>query len=534
MSDLLRTAMFGEVIGVLAILLLYAVFVRQWAVWKIVLAQIVFGLLVYWLLSFKFEYRKMVAGHERLQDKVACLVSSAVHPLSHPVSPKIVDVVVSRLNQGRLMSLVLRYVPSQQAFVQGETIWTAAKGALIPRLFWPDKPKAGGVENIRRFMGVENLNHSINLGVVGEAYVNYDTGIDFVVFLICYVLFFRLLLLFMTQQSNKFPFLLLLLPSLFFMVNFVEKDVAIMLNHVVKQGMILGGVWICDIRFAICDLRFWPWPWGLKQHKEAGNSAQIQNPKSQIQNRKSQIISIITATYNSAATLPDTLASVAAQDYPHIEHIIVDGLSKDATLELARACPHVSRIISEADKGLYDAMNKGIAAAKGDIIGILNSDDFYTHPEVISRVVAQMEALGADLLYADLEYVDPLDTSKVVRNWKSSAYKKNKFLQGWMPPHPTLFVRREVYAQFGVFNLDFRFAADYELMLRMLHKHGVSVCYLPETIVQMRAGGLSNASLRNRWKANREDKRAWLVNALKPRFYTIWMKPLSKIGQYLG
>ena len=243
-------------------------------------------------------------------------------------------------------------------------------------------------------------------------------------------------------------------------------------------------------------------------------------------------ISIITATYNSARTLPDTLSSVATQDYPDIEHIIVDGVSEDKTLEIARACPHVSRIISEPDRGLYDAMNKGILAAKGEIIGILNSDDFYANPQVISQVMAKMEALKVDLLYADLDYVDPVNTTRVVRSWKSCDYHKNRFLQGWMPPHPTLFVRRQVYEQFGLFNLEFRFAADYELMLRMLHKYSVSVCYLPETIVKMRAGGLSNASLLNRWKANREDRMAWRVNALKPHFYTIWMKPISKIVQY--
>lgn len=224
---------------------------------------------------------------------------------------------------------------------------------------------------------------------------------------------------------------------------------------------------------------------------------------------------------------------MAAQDYPAIEHIIVDGLSKDETLAIARARPHISQIISESDHGLYDAMNKGIRAATGDIIGILNSDDFYTHPQVISQVMERMEALKVDLLYADLEYVDPIQTDKVIRSWKSGVYKKNKFLQGWMPPHPTLFVRRQVYEQFGAFNLDFRFAADYEFMLRLLHKHAVSAYYFPQTIVQMRAGGLSNASLRNRWKANQEDRMAWRVNDLKPHFYTIWLKPISKIGQYL-
>ncbi len=246
-----------------------------------------------------------------------------------------------------------------------------------------------------------------------------------------------------------------------------------------------------------------------------------------------QKISIITATYNSALTLSDTLASVAAQDYPNIEHIIVDGQSWDNTLELAKNFSHISQIISERDGGLYDAMNKGISAASGDIIGILNSDDFYAHSQVISQVAAKMEAIGADILYADLEYVHPVHTHKVVRCWKSSQYHPRKFLKGWMPPHPTLFVRRHIYEQYGCFNLNFHFAADYELMLRMLHKHSVSSCYLPQTIVHMRAGGLSNASLWNRLKANQEDRKAWKVNNLRPHFYTIWMKPFSKIGQFM-
>ena len=251
-TELIRTTMFGELISVMAILMLYAVFIRQWSVWKIVAAQIVFALLLYWLLSFKFEYRKMAAIHEGFGERAMCLLTSAVYPLQHPVSPKILDVVVSRLNQGQLMSFALRYVPAQQPFVHGETILSAAKGALIPRLFWPDKPKAGGVENIRRFMGIENLHYSFNLGVVGEAYVNYNTGFVFVLFLVCYVLFFRLLLFWMISQSQVFPFLLLLLPSLFFMVNFVENDVALMLNHVVKQVMLLGVFWF----MILLDLKF--------------------------------------------------------------------------------------------------------------------------------------------------------------------------------------------------------------------------------------------------------------------------------------
>lgn len=245
------------------------------------------------------------------------------------------------------------------------------------------------------------------------------------------------------------------------------------------------------------------------------------------------LISLITATYNSASTIQDTLRSVAAQEYPRIEHLIIDGLSKDNTLELVGQFPHVQKVVSERDRGIYDAMNKGIALATGDIVGIINSDDFYHTPQVLSKVAAMMEQSGAGVLYGDLEYVDAVDTGKVIRHWKSGTYHNTRFHRGWMPPHPTFFVRRELYAQFGGFNTDLRFSADYELMLRFLVRHRVPVCYLPEVMVRMRMGGASNASLRNRLRANREDRLAWEINGLKPRFYTLVWKPLSKIGQFV-
>ena len=143
-----------------------------------------------------------------------------------------------------------------------------------------------------------------------------------------------------------------------------------------------------------------------------------------------------------------------------------------------------------------------------------------------------LDETGADVLYGDLEYVHAVDTTRVVRRWKAGAYRAANFYRGWMPPHPTFFVRRHVYERYGCFNLDLRFAADYELMLRFLLRHRVSACYLPDVLVRMRVGGVSNASLRNRWRANREDRRAWELNGLKPRFYTVYWKPLSKLGQY--
>ena len=217
----------------------------------------------------------------------------------------------------------------------------------------------------------------------------------------------------------------------------------------------------------------------------------------------------------------------------NVEHIIVDGLSSDTTAAIIKNYPHVSRFDSEKDKGIYDAMNKGIQRATGDIVGILNSDDVYVHPEVLAKVAALFEQPGIDAVYADLEYVKPDDLSKVVRYWKSGSYKMNKFFFGWMPPHPTFFVRRELYNRLGVFNLNLRSAADYELMLRFLLKNKVRPAYLPEVIVKMRTGGMSNASFKNRLRANKEDREAWRLNAIQPLFFTLFLKPFRKIFQYV-
>lgn len=245
------------------------------------------------------------------------------------------------------------------------------------------------------------------------------------------------------------------------------------------------------------------------------------------------LVTIITATYHSAATVKDTLTSVALQDYPRIEHIIVDGLSKDTTLDVVSRYPHVTKVISEKDSGIYDAMNKGIRSSAGDIVGILNSDDFYVSSTVISEVVEKMLMDETDALYADLVYVHHQHTSHVIRHWKAGVFERNSFLKGWMPPHPTFFVRRSVYDRFGLFNTALISAADYELMLRFLFKEKVSVSYLPRVIVKMRAGGQSNASLINRIRANREDRQAWSVNGLKPYFYTTWLKPVRKLAQFI-
>lgn len=244
-------------------------------------------------------------------------------------------------------------------------------------------------------------------------------------------------------------------------------------------------------------------------------------------------ISIITITYNSAATIEETLLSVINQSYKDIEYIIVDGKSTDDTLKIVEKYKDkISKILSEKDKGLYDALNKGIDMATGDVIGILHSDDFYIDSEVIRKYVSVFQLTKADSVYSDLYYVDKTDTNKIIRKWKSGEYSEKSFVNGWMPPHPTFFVKKEVYGMFGNFKTQFKSAADYELMLRFIQRHKISIAYLPEFTVKMRVGGKSNVSLQNRVNANLEDRMAWKINGLKPRFYTLYLKPLRKLLQF--
>ncbi len=244
-------------------------------------------------------------------------------------------------------------------------------------------------------------------------------------------------------------------------------------------------------------------------------------------------ISIITVTYNSAATLENTIRSVIEQTYKDVEYIIVDGLSTDDTLKIVEKYKDkISKVISEKDAGIYDALNRGIEMATGDVIGLLHSDDFYLDKDVLQKYGDIFKSEKCDAVYADLYYVDKEDTNRIVRKWKSGIYNKSSFINGWMPPHPTFFVKKEIYSQLGKFNLDFKTAADYELMLRFILKHNIKVSYLPVFTVKMRVGGKSNVTVKNRVNANLEDRRAWEINGLKPRFYTLYLKPLRKILQF--
>lgn len=245
-------------------------------------------------------------------------------------------------------------------------------------------------------------------------------------------------------------------------------------------------------------------------------------------------VSIITVSYNSAETIEDTIQSVLSQEYTDVEYIIVDGKSTDHTAEIVSKYHNkISKFVSEKDKGIYDALNKGIALATGDIVGLLHADDLYANTNVISDVVKQFTSSNAAAIYADLNYVDRYNTTKVIRKWRSGNYKDGMFLKGWMPPHPTFFVKKTCYDTYGTFNLKLRSSADYELMLRFIHVNKIKISYLQKMIVNMRAGGQSNVSLLNRLKGNKEDHLAWELNGLKPGMFTLIRKPLSKLLQYL-
>jgi glycosyltransferase involved in cell wall biosynthesis len=244
-------------------------------------------------------------------------------------------------------------------------------------------------------------------------------------------------------------------------------------------------------------------------------------------------VSIVTITYNSSKTIVDTIKSVISQTYKDVEFIIIDGASTDDTLtKINLYSSSINVLISEPDKGIYDAMNKGLSKASGEIVAILNSDDVYSHSFVLEKIVNEFKATNCDGVYADLHYVDSIDTRKIVRRWKSGVYRGNSFLYGWMPPHPSFFVKRNVYEKYGKFNTILKSAADYELMLRFIHKYKIKISYLPEVLVNMRIGGASNGSLKNRIKANLEDRKAWELNGIKPYFFTLILKPLRKLTQF--
>jgi glycosyltransferase involved in cell wall biosynthesis len=244
-------------------------------------------------------------------------------------------------------------------------------------------------------------------------------------------------------------------------------------------------------------------------------------------------ISIVTAVYNRAATVGQAIQSVAAQDCGLVEHLVIDGGSTDGTLERIEQHRHPGlSVFSGPDGGIYDALNKGIARATGDVVGLLHSDDFFADARVLSRVSAAFAATGADAVYGDLQYVAADDPERVIRHWKAGAFSPVMLQRGWMPPHPTLFLRREVFDRLGDYDTSYRIAADYEAVLRWFGHGGITSTYIPEVLVRMRVGGESNRSLSRIIRKSREDYRALRTNRIGG-FPTLIFKNISKIPQFL-
>jgi glycosyltransferase involved in cell wall biosynthesis len=248
-------------------------------------------------------------------------------------------------------------------------------------------------------------------------------------------------------------------------------------------------------------------------------------------------ISIITPTYNSAKTIEDTIQSIVVQNYPDLEYIIIDGGSTDNTKEIIFNYQNKIKIkyISEPDEGIYDAMNKGIKIATGDIIGILNSDDLYYDKNILQNIDNIFKSDKAiDAVYGDLIYVDRKDINKKTRYWKAGEYNENKLNWGWIIPHPTFFVKKEIYEKKEkIFNTSFSIAGDYELILRLLKINKIRVKYIPEILIRMRNQGTSGNSLKQRIKGWKEIRKAWKINNLKiPKFF-ILKRITKKISQFL-
>jgi len=241
-------------------------------------------------------------------------------------------------------------------------------------------------------------------------------------------------------------------------------------------------------------------------------------------------ISLLTVSYNSESTIKDTIESIRSQDYNTIEYIVVDGNSKDGTVQIIKSYDSVvTKWISEPDKGIYDAMNKAIGLATGEVVGILNSDDFYFDPTIISKVAAAFENQDVDAVFGDLIFVDPNNLKKTVRTYSSAKWNPSKFAKGFMPAHPTFFVRRKYYEQFGVFKTDYKIAADYELLIRFLYVNKLRYQYLPITMVKMRRGGVSSRNLTSNIVLNNEIIRACRENGISTNVFKVYPKYFTKL-----
>jgi glycosyltransferase len=249
-------------------------------------------------------------------------------------------------------------------------------------------------------------------------------------------------------------------------------------------------------------------------------------------------VTLITVCRNVAPVIRETLDSILAQTHPEIELIVIDGASTDGTVEILegyRSSPAergITTLVSEPDKGIYDAMNKGLARANGDIIGFVNAGDLLMTPNVIAQVVSAFQRAHVDAVYGDIIMVDEHDIHKVHRTWISGTYHRENFRKGWMPPHVGTFIRKGVYDRYGHFNTALRIGADYEILLRFLYKHQVRTVHMREVLVRFRLGGMSNGSVRHILRANREVRRSWALNDLQAPPLLVTRKLWSKVMQF--
>jgi len=243
-------------------------------------------------------------------------------------------------------------------------------------------------------------------------------------------------------------------------------------------------------------------------------------------------ISIVTAVYNRESTIAQTIKSVQSQKYENIEHIIQDGGSKDNSLQIIKKLADANTlVISTSDGGIYDAINKGISRATGDVVGLMHSDDYFATSDVLAKVAAAFNASDIDGVYGDLDYVSASDTDRVIRRWTSGEMTPTKLLRGWMPPHPTLYLRRSVFERFGDYDTSYKISADYDAMLRWLWTYQIRLAYIPEVLVKMRMGGESNRSLERMIRKSCEDYRALRQNSVGG-FWTLSLKNIRKINQF--
>lgn len=242
-------------------------------------------------------------------------------------------------------------------------------------------------------------------------------------------------------------------------------------------------------------------------------------------------ISIISVVYNAQNTIERCINSVLGQNFKDIQYIVIDGGSTDNTIKIiSKYSQYIDIFLSEEDEGVYDAMNKGIAMATGEIIGTINADDFFADDDVLSNIAKVFAEQNTDILYGDLDYIDP--NGKIIRKWRSGNYRKGMFNWGWMPPHPTFYCKKELFGNLGVYKLDYGSAGDYELMLRFIHRNNTSVYYLNKVLVKMVVGGISNKSIDNRVQAIRFDLKAMRNNNIFLPMVTILFKPLRKLAQF--